>query len=328
MKTSRVLAAFLGTVTAMATVTAASQAMTTANTYPARPIRILVPTPPGGGNDIMARMAAQKMNERWSQPVVVDNRPGAGGQIAMETSARAAPDGYTLLLGTTNLTVLPSMTKVAYDPVRDFVPVSLMATSANLLLIHPGVDAKSLQQLLALARAKPGQLNYASGSVASSTQLAAELMKSMARVDITHVPYKGAGPALVDLLAGQVQMMFSNPAASAAHVRSGKLRALAATSEKRLPDFPELPTMAESGLPGYEASTWWGILAPRNTPSHIVTRLNEVISDAITAGEVRSRIAALGAQPAGGPPQQLAILIRDEIPKWTKVIKEAGIRLE
>jgi tripartite-type tricarboxylate transporter receptor subunit TctC len=328
MKTSKVLAAFLGTVTAMAAVTAASQAMTTANTYPARPIRILVPTPPGGGNDIMARMAAQKMNERWSQPVVVDNRPGAGGQIAMETSARAAPDGYTLLLGTTNLTVLPSMTKVAYDPVRDFVPVSLMATSANLLLIHPGVDAKSLQQLLALARAKPGQLNYASGSVASSTQLAAELMKSMARVDITHVPYKGAGPALVDLLAGQVQMMFSNPAASAAHVRSGKLRALAATSEKRLPDFPDLPTMAESGLPGYEASTWWGILAPRNTPSPIVVQLNEVIANAITAGDVRSRIAALGAQPAGGPPQQLATLIRDEIPKWAKVIKEAGIRLE
>jgi tripartite-type tricarboxylate transporter receptor subunit TctC len=328
MQASRILAACLGTVAVATAVTVAAQAVTTASAYPTKPVRILVPTPPGGGNDIMARMAAQKMNERWSQAVVVDNRPGAGGQIAMETSARATPDGYTLLLGTTNLTVLPSMTKVAYDPVRDFVPVSLMATSANLLLIHPGVEAKSLQQLLALARAKPGQLNYASGSVASSTQLAAELMKSMARVDITHVPYKGAGPALVDLLAGQVQMMFSNPAASAAHVRSGKLRALAATSEKRLPDFPELPTVAESGLPGYEASTWWGILAPRGTPAPIVTQLNEVISNAISAGDVRSRIAALGAQPAGGPPQQLASLIRDELPKWTKVIKEAGIRLE
>jgi tripartite-type tricarboxylate transporter receptor subunit TctC len=328
MQASRILAACLGTVAVATAVTVAAQAVTTASAYPTKPVRILVPTPPGGGNDIMARMAAQKMNERWSQAVVVDNRPGAGGQIAMETSARATPDGYTLLLGTTNLTVLPSMTKVAYDPVRDFVPVSLMATSANLLLIHPGVEAKSLQQLLALARAKPGQLNYASGSVASSTQLAAELMKSMARVDITHVPYKGAGPALVDLLAGQVQMMFSNPAASAAHVRSGKLRALAATSEKRLPDFPELPTVAESGLPGYEASTWWGILAPRGTPAPIVTQLNEVISNAISAGDVRSRIAALGAQPAGGPPQQLVSLIRDELPKWTKVIKEAGIRLE
>jgi tripartite-type tricarboxylate transporter receptor subunit TctC len=328
MQTSRILAACLGAVAVAAAVTVAAQPVTIASAYPTKPVRILVPTPPGGGNDIMARMAAQKMNERWSQAVVVDNRPGAGGQIAMETSARATPDGYTLLLGTTNLTVLPSMTKVAYDPVRDFVPVSLMATSANLLLIHPGVEAKSLQQLLALARAKPGQLNYASGSVASSTQLAAELMKSMARVDITHVPYKGAGPALVDLLAGQVQMMFGNPAASAAHVRSGKLRALAATSEKRLPDFPELPTVAESGLPGYEASTWWGILAPRGTPAPIVTQLNEVISNAISAGDVRSRIAALGAQPAGGPPQQLVSLIRDELPKWTKVIKEAGIRLE
>jgi len=326
MKT-RILAVCLAAVAAAGAATAADRAAT-ATAYPTKPIRILVPTPPGGGNDIMARMAAQKMNERWSQPVVVDNRPGAGGQIAMETSARAAADGHTLLLGTTNLTVLPSMTRVAYDPVRDFAPVSLMATSANLLLIHPGVEAKSLQQLLALARAKPGQLNYASGSVASSTQLAAELMKSMARVDITHVPYKGAGPALVDLLAGQVQMMFSNPAASAAHVRSGKLRALAATSEKRLPDFPDLPTMAEAGLPGYEASTWWGILAPRGTQQSIVTQLNEVISNAITAGDVRSRIAALGALPAGGPPAQLANLIRDEIPKWTKVIKEAGIRLE
>jgi tripartite-type tricarboxylate transporter receptor subunit TctC len=297
-------------------------------TWPAKSIRILVPTPPGGGNDIMARMAAQKMNEHWNQPVVVDNRPGAGGQIAMETSAKAAPDGYTLLLGTTNLTVLPSMTRVAYDPVRDFVPVSLMATSANLLLVHPAVEAKTLQQLLALARAKPGQLNYASGSVASSSQLAAELMKSMAHVSITHVPYKGAGPALVDLLAGQVQIMFSNPAASAAHVRAGKLRALAATSEKRLPDFPDLPTVAESGLPGYEASTWWGLLAPRGTPSAIVSQLNQVISTAITAGEVRRRIAALGAQPAGGPPQQLTALIRDELPKWTRVVKEAGIRLE
>jgi len=296
--------------------------------WPSRPVRILVPTPPGGGNDIMARMAAQKMNERWSQAVVVDNRPGAGGQIAMETAAKATPDGYTLLLGTTNLTVLPGMTRVAYDPIRDFVPVSLMATSANRLLVNPAVEAKTVQQLLALARARPGQLNYASGSVASSSQLAAELMKSMARVNITHVPYKGAGPALVDLLAGQVQIMFSNPAASAAHVRAGKLRALAATSDKRLPDFPDLPTVAESGLPGYEASTWWGILAPRATPVPIVSLLNDVISNAIHAGEVRSRIAALGAQPGGGPPQQLAALIRDEIPKWGRVIREAGIRLD
>jgi tripartite-type tricarboxylate transporter receptor subunit TctC len=297
-------------------------------TYPAKPIRILVPTPPGGGNDIMARLAAQKMNEHWNQAVVVDNRPGAGGQIAMETAARAAPDGYTLLLGTTNLTVLPSMTRVAYDPIRDFLPVSLMATSANLLLVHPSVDAKTVPQLLALARAKPGLLNYASGSVASSSQLAAELMKSMAHVNFTHVPYKGAGPALVDLLAGQVQIMFSNPAASAAYVRSNRLRALAATGDKRLPDFPELPTVAESGLPGYEASTWWGLLAPRGTSTVIVSQLNGVISTAIKAGEVRSRIAALGALPAGGPPQQLATLIRDEIPKWTRVVKEAGIRLD
>ena len=296
--------------------------------YPVKPIRVLVPTPPGGGNDIMARLAGQKMNEAWGQPVVIDNRPGAGGIIAMELVARAASDGYTLLLGTTNLTVLPDVTRVGYDPVRDFSPIALMATSANILLVHPSVEAKSVQELLALARARPGQLNYGSGSVASSTHLAAELLNLMARVKITHIPYKGAAPALTDLMAGQIQLMFSNPAASMPHVRSGKLRAIAVTSVKRLPELPELPTVSESGLTGYEASTWWGLLAPNRTPANIVAKLNSAISGAVTAGDVKGRIAALGAQPAGGGPGVLAAHIKNEISKWSRVIKEAGIRLD
>ena len=311
------------------TLTAAgAHAASSAPDYPGKPLRIIVPTPPGGGNDIMARLVGQKLNEAWSQSVVVDNRAGAGGAIAMELAAKAAPDGYTLLLGTTNLTVLPSMARVEFDPVRDYAPVALIATASNILLVHPSVGARSLQELLALARAKPGFLNYASGSVASSTHLAAELLNSMARVTITHIPYKGAGPALINLLAGQVQMMFSNPAASAAHVRSGKLRALAVTSTKRLPDFPELPTMAEAGLAGYEASTWWGVLAPHRTSATIVTKLNHAIDGAIAAGDARARIAALGAQPAGGPPEVLANVIRTELAKWPRLIKEAGIRLD
>jgi tripartite-type tricarboxylate transporter receptor subunit TctC len=296
--------------------------------YPNKPIRMLVPTPPGGGNDIMARLIGQKLSDAWGYPVVVDNRPGAGGAIAMELVAHATADGHTLLLGTTNLTVLPSMTRVNFHPTRDFAPVALIATASNILLVHPSVPAKSLKELLALARAKPGNLNYASGSIASSTHLAAELLNSMARISIMHVPYKGAGPALTDLLAGQVQMMFCNPAACLPYVRSGKLRALAVTSTQRLPELPDLPTVAESGLPGYEASTWWGVLAPWGTSTGVVNKLNSAIAEAIAAGDVRNRIAALGAQPAGGPAQVLAAHIAGEMPKWSRLIKEAGIRLE
>jgi tripartite-type tricarboxylate transporter receptor subunit TctC len=296
--------------------------------YPTKAIRMLVPTPPGGGNDIMARLIGQKLNDAWGYPVVVDNRPGAGGAIAMELVAHAAADGHTLLLGTTNLTVLPSMARVNFHPTRDFAPVALIATASNILLVHPSVEARSLQELLALARARPGYLNYASGSVASSTHLAAELLNSMARIHTVHVPYKGAGPALTDLLAGQVQMMFCNPAACLPYVRSGKLRALAVTSVQRLPELPELPTIAESGLPGYEASTWWGVLAPSGTRSGIVDKLNGAIAEAIAAGDVRSRIAVLGAQPAGGPAHVLAAHIAGEIPKWSRLIREAGIRLD
>jgi tripartite-type tricarboxylate transporter receptor subunit TctC len=297
------------------------------DSYPSRPIRIVVPSPPGGGNDIMARIGSQRLSEAWSRPVIVDNRPGAGGAIAFEMVARAEPDGYTLLLGSTNLTVLPDITKVAYDPIRDFAPVSLMSTSMNILLVYPGVPANSVKELIALAKSKPGQLNYASASVATSSHLAGELFCLQAGIKMLHVPYKGASLALTDLMAGQVHALFANPAASIAHVRSGKLRALAVSGDKRSVIIPEVPTVAEAGLPGFEASTWWGILAPARIPAALVDKLNAELAHALIQPEALNRIAALGADVVGGPPQKLADHLRAEIPKWRTVVRAADIRL-
>lgn len=305
----------------------ASNGVSAADAYPARPIRIIVPSPPGGGNDIMARIGAQRLSEAWSSPVIVDNRPGAGGAIAFETVARAEPDGYTLLLGSTNLTVLPDITKVHYDPIKDYAPVSLMSTAMNILLVHPAVAANSARDLIALAKAKPGQLTYASSSVATSSHLAAEMFCIQAGIKMLHVPYKGAGPALTDLMGGQVQSLFANPAAAIAHVRSGKLRALAVSGDKRSTIMPEVPTLAESTLPGFEASTWWGILAPAKTPNAIVVKLNAELARALTQQEALSRISALGADVVGGPPQKLADHLKAEIPKWRTVVRAADIKL-
>ena len=295
--------------------------------YPSRPIRIVVPSPPGGGNDIMARIGAQRLSEAWGRPVIVDNRPGAGGAIAFEMVARAEPDGYTLLLGSTNLTVLPDITKVAYDPIKDYAPVSLMTTSMNILLVHPSVAANSVKEFIALAKSKPGQLNYASSSVATSSHLAAEFFCLQAGIKMLHVPYKGASLALTDLMAGQVHALFANPAASIAHVRSGKLRALAVSGDKRSVIIPEVPTVAEAALPGFEASTWWGILAPARIPNALVTKLNGELAHALTQPEALNRIAALGADVVGGPPQKLADHLRAEIPKWRVVVRAANIKL-
>ena len=305
----------------------AAQPAAAANAYPSRPIRIIVPSPPGGGNDIMGRIGAQRLSEAWSRSVIVDNRPGAGGAIAFETVARAEPDGYTLLLGSTNLTVLPDITKVDYDPIKSFAPVSLMATSMNILLVHPGVAADSVKELIALAKAKPGQLLFASSSVATSSHLAAEFFCIQAGVKMVHVPYKGAGPAITELIGGQVHMLFANPAASIAHVKSGKLRALAVSGDKRSVIMPEVPTVAEAAIPGFEASTWWGILAPARTPDALITKLNAELARALTQPEALNRIAALGADVVGGPPQKLADHLRAEIPKWRTVVRVANIKL-
>ena len=251
--------------------------------YPDKAVRLIVPSPPGGGNDIMARLAGQKLAEAWGKQVLVDNRPGGGGAIAFEMAARAESNGYTLLLGSTNLTVLPDMQKVNYDPIKDFVPVSLMAKSMNILLVHPSVPVKSTKDLIALARQNPGKLNYGT-SIATSVHLAAELFKAKARVNIVMVPYKGMGPALVDLIAGHLEVAFANPAASHDYVRAGRLRALAVTGEKRFSMMAEVPTVAEAAIPGFEASTWWGILAPAGTPAAIVSESTE-------SSQLRSRSA-------------------------------------
>jgi tripartite-type tricarboxylate transporter receptor subunit TctC len=294
--------------------------------YPEKPVRVIVPSPPGGGNDIMARLAGQKLTEAWGKQVLVDNRPGAGGAIAFDMAARAEPNGYTLLLGSTNFTVLPDITKVNYDPLKDFVPISLLAKSMNILLVHPTVPAKSAKELIALAKARPGKLNYAA-SIATSVHLAAELFKASAGVNIVLVPYKGMGPALLDLVAGNVDLAFSNPAASYSYVRTGRLRALAVTGDKRSAMLPDVPTIAESAIPGFEASTWWGILAPAGTPAAIVAEVNGKLAHAFTEGDVTARISAMGAEPVGGAPKRLADHLNAEIPKWRKVIRAANIRL-
>ena len=294
--------------------------------YPEKPIRLIVPSPPGGGNDIMARLAGLKVTEAWGKQVLVDNRPGAGGAIAFEMAARAEPNGYTLLLGSTNFTVLPDMTKVNYDPLKDFVPVSLLATSMNILLVHPSVPVKSTKELIALAKANPGKLSNGN-TIATSTHLGAELFKAMAGVNILHVQYKGTAQAMLDVIAGNVDMTFSNPAAAYPYLQPGRLRALAVTGEKRSAMLPDVPTIAEAAIPGFEASTWWGILAPAGTPTAIVSEINAQLARAFAQRDVTDRIAALGADPVGGAPQRLADHLKLEIPKWRQVIRTANIRL-
>ncbi len=294
--------------------------------YPDKAVRLIVPSPPGGGNDIMARLAGQKLAEAWGKQVLVDNRPGAGGAIAFEMAARAESNGYTLLLGSTNFTVLPDIAKVNYHPIKDFVPVSLMAKSMNILLVHPSVPVKSTKDLVALAKQNPGKLNYGT-SIATLVHLAAELFKAKAGVNIVMVPYKGMGPALVDLIAGHLDVVFANPAASQDYVRSGRMRALAVTGEKRFSMLPEVPTVAEAAIPGFEASTWWGILAPAGTPAAVVSEVNGKLAVALAQRDMTDRIAALGADLVGGLPERLAEHLHAEIPKWREVVRAANIRL-
>jgi tripartite-type tricarboxylate transporter receptor subunit TctC len=294
--------------------------------YPEKTVRVIVPSPPGGGNDVMARLAGQKLAEAWGRQVVVDNRAGAGGAIAFEMAARAAPDGYTLLLGSTNLTVLPDIQKVNFHPIKDFVPVSLMAKSMNILLAHPSVPAKSAKELVALAKLRPGKLSYAT-AIATSVHLAAELFKANAGVNILMVPYKGMGPALLDLISGQVDIAFANPAASQEYVRSGRMRALAVTGEKRSAMLPDVPTVAETVIPGFEASTWWGILAPAGTPPAIIAEINGKLTVALTQRDMMDRVATLGADLVGGAPERLAAHLNAEIPKWRDVVRAANIKL-
>jgi tripartite-type tricarboxylate transporter receptor subunit TctC len=308
--------------------TAGAQAQ--AGPWPAKAIRFVVPFPPGGPLDTVARALAQAMTMSWGQPVIVDNRPGAGGGIGADIVAKSPGDGYTLLMGAVSTHAINASlyAKIPYDPLKDFIPVTQVANVPNVLVVNPGVAANSVQELIALAKKNPGTLNFASGSNGSTGHLAGELFKSMAGIDMQHIPYKGAAPATSDLLAGQVSLMFDNLASATPLIKSGKLRALAVTTLRRTPFFPELPTISESGLPGFDLSTWFGVFVPAGTPPDIVARLNAELVRILKTPEMRERLASLGAEPVGNSPAEFLAYIRSEIPKYAKVIRESGAKVD
>jgi tripartite-type tricarboxylate transporter receptor subunit TctC len=298
--------------------------------FPEKPVRFVVGFTPGGPSDILARALGQKLAERWNQQVVIENRPGAGGNVAAEVVARSAADGYTWLLGNnsilaTNQTLYRSL---PYDPVKDFAPVSLVAVQPNILVVNPQVPANSVAELIALAKKNPGKLNYASSGAGAAAHLAGELFKTMAGVDLVHVPYKGAQPALTDVIAGQVQVMFATSASVIPFIKAGKLRGLAVTTARRSPSVPDLPTVSEAGVAGFEAITWHGVVVPAATPTPLVERLNRDIVSVLSLPDLRERLAALGAEVLAGTPREFADYIAAEIPKWSKVVRDSGARIE
>jgi tripartite-type tricarboxylate transporter receptor subunit TctC len=301
-----------------------------AQAFPSRPIRAIVGFVPGGATDIMARQLGQKLTESLGQPVIVDNRPGGSGVIAAVMAKDAAPDGHTLFFGTisTLATSVATNQNLPYDPVRDYAPITLTSSNPYFLVVHPGVAAGSVKEFIALARARPGQLNYGSSGTGGGAHLAMELFRTTARLDMVHIPYKGAAQATGEVVAGQIQMTFSQPAVMLPHGKAGRLKVLGVTSLKRLNSWPEAPPVAEAGLPGFEASSWQGVLAPARTPKPIVDRLHLEIVKALHSPEVERRLLTEGSEVGGGSPEAFAAYIRNEIAKWTRVVKEAGIKVE
>jgi tripartite-type tricarboxylate transporter receptor subunit TctC len=315
---------------ALLLVTLAGALPACAQEYPRKAIRLIVPFAPGGGNDTVARAIAQSAGASLGQPVVVDNRAGAGGMLGAQLAAKSPPDGYTLFLGGVGShAVNPNLhAKLPYDPVKDFAPITLIASAPSVLVVHPSLPARTLAEFTALAKASPGRINYASNGNGSSAQLAAVLYESMTGVRMVHVPYKGLAPALVDLLAGEVQAMFSSVVAIVPSIKAGRLRALAVTGRRRAALLPEVPTLDESGVPGYEAGSWYGILAPAGTPQAIVAKLHEAIVHALAQPEVRERLVSEGAEVIGGTPEAFAAHIAAELARMGKLIRDAGIRME
>jgi tripartite-type tricarboxylate transporter receptor subunit TctC len=306
-----------------------SASCASAQDYPARPIRLVVPYPPGGPVDIVARLTAAKLGEQLSAQIVVDNRSGANGNIAGEIVSRSTPDGYTLLMGANgNIAVNPALyRKMPIDTVRDLTPVSLVATASLMLVVHPAVPAKTTTDLIALARSKPGSINFASSGIGSTAHLCSELLRMMTGIHIVHVPYKGSAPALNDVIAGQVQMLITGISSALPHARSGKLRALGVTSAKRLAALPEYPTIGET-VPGYEVQTWYGVFGPASLPNGLLKRLHAAVVTAIGNKDVQDRLQALGADAVTSTPGQFAATIKEEITKWAKVVQSAGIKPE
>ena len=301
-----------------------------AQTYPTKPVRMIVPFPAGGATDIVGRLIAQKLTEAWGPQVIVDNRGGAGGTIGSDIAAKSPPDGYTILVGTSSThAIAPSLySKLAYDPVRDFAPVTLIANATILLAVHPSVPAKNVRELIALAKRQPNALSFASSGNGGISHLVGEQFKSLAGIQVLHVPYKGDTPALIDLVSGQVSLMFGTAVSFLPYVKSGRLNALAVTNPKRSPIAPNVPTVAESGLPGFEALQWFGIFAPAGTSKEIVARLNAEIVKILRLPDVRERLSSLGADVVGNTPEQFAEFQRADAAKWAKVVKQSGAKIE
>ena len=306
-----------------------AQADVPSTQYPNRPLRFILPFPPGGGTDTLARIVGQKLGENLGQTIVLDNRPGAGANIGAEIGSHSVPDGYTLVMG--NIAHAINMTlyaKPGYDIVKDFAPITLLASTPNILVVHPSVAAKSVQELVALAKAKPGALNYASSGSGSSAHLAAELFKNLAGVNLTHVPYKGGGPAVTSLVGGETVVGFATAPSVLPQIKANRLRGLAVTTVKRTAAAPELPTIAESGVPGYDANTWYGALAPARTAPAIITRLHGEFIKIMQSPDILERIAVLGYERSTTTPQEFAAYIKSEVDKWGKVVKATGIRAD
>jgi tripartite-type tricarboxylate transporter receptor subunit TctC len=300
-----------------------------AQSYPHGPVRVIVPFPPGGGVDAAGRLVSQKLSEALGRPFVVENRPGANGMIGSELAAKAAKDGYTLMVNGANFVTTPSLySKATYDPEKDFDPVSLIAHAPNVLVVHPSLPVKSVKELIALARARPGQVNFAGSGSGSTPHLAAELFNTLAHVKMVHVPYRGTGPAIVGIMSGEASVMFMPATNAVPLVKAGRMRALAVTTRERVPAMPELPTVAESGLQGYESSQWYGMLAPAGSPADVLSLLNSQLAKIMQAPEMKQRLAGDGLVAVGSTREAFAAHIRTETAKWSKVIKQSGARVD
>jgi tripartite-type tricarboxylate transporter receptor subunit TctC len=294
--------------------------------YPSRPVHIIVPSPPAGGTDIIARVLAERFSKAFGQQFVVENRPGAGNMIGIESVARSAPDGYTLLMVPSTLALNSVLyQKVNYDPIRDFAPITLAATAPNVLVVNPSVPAQTLTEFIALAKKKPGELTYGTPGVGTSPHMSMELLKSMAGLDIRHIPYRGTAPAVTDIISGQISAMFANALTAKPQVDAGKVRALAVSGPKRIEAMPNVPPVAQAGVPGYEAMQWYGLLAPAGTPPAIVARLHEEATKALATAEMKEKLAGDGAEPVGSSSAEFATLIKAELDKWAKVARAAKI---
>ena len=307
-----------------------SNAPARAGDYPARPVTLIVAFTPGGPSDVLARLLGKKLEQLLGQPFVIENRPGAGGNIAAEQAARAAPDGYTLLMGNNSIlaTNASLYKKIGYDPEQDFAPIMLIGSQPNILVVNPSVPANSMAELIALAKARPGQLNFASSGYGAAAHLAGELFKAEARIDIVHVAYKGAAPALQDVVAGHVQMMFATAASVVGHVKDGLVRPLAVTTLTRTAVLPDIPTVAELGLPGFDATTWHGLVAPAGTPPDVIQALHRATVTALNDPALRKALGDLGVDIVGSSPAEFSAYIKAEIPKWRAVVQAAGARLD